>query len=239
MKEKSNIWFWPLILAVAISFVLVGLYSLHFFFQYEGLEVLRLGKGEDFAYFGSYIGGVLSPVLTLITIWVLVETLRTQKKEYNLTLNQHIKNELKTDLALAYAETKNNLETLINKPIKTIFKEYKGDESIADYGGVEARLDWREIRQVIHDAVQEEDPRVQMYIFELKSLIKDSLSFLNQQKKLQRVNYYVSNRTEFITKLVITLGFMGIYMNEDTLKLIKTIIPEINDYSFSFLKTDR
>ena len=52
-----------------------------FNFEFTSFNSFKFNP-EIASYFGSFVGGILSPFLTIVSILLLLQTLKDQKKEY-------------------------------------------------------------------------------------------------------------------------------------------------------------
>jgi len=87
MKKR----FWFLILGLAFL-VLVGVFSSYFFWFKFKLEYRLSESGEVWGQFGDFVGGILNPILSFITILILViSSLYQQKQNANTEKRDNLK----------------------------------------------------------------------------------------------------------------------------------------------------
>lgn len=68
---------WIFLVAVIVSLFASAFYFVKF--SYWSFS----GKSEDWGQFGAYIGGVLTPLLSLIVLWTIIKTLRLNSEAVN------------------------------------------------------------------------------------------------------------------------------------------------------------
>ncbi|MGP6472906.1 hypothetical protein [Rahnella aceris] len=76
--------FWYIIIALAFSLLLAVIGTYYFWFKHT-LNYVLSDRGEVWGQFGDYLGGVLNPILSFITIIILIITAIYQQNQNELT----------------------------------------------------------------------------------------------------------------------------------------------------------
>ena len=163
---------------------------------------------EIASYFGSFVGGILSPFLTIVSILLLLQTLKDQKKENKANeLRSHIFELLKYN-----RETVNEFE-YINSSDATaqtykggrffIFAKRQIEEAIASITSFKPNYSKNELLQIgylifYYGAGSESEETLREYLMEVinESEVNDIISFFRIKKTAydNRVYYYGGNQ---------------------------------------------
>jgi uncharacterized membrane protein len=87
----------PVFIVILSVFVLliIGIVVAIYFFKFNG----TLGNQEQFGQFGDYIGGLLNPILSFLTIALLIWSIQVQTKELRASTDELSKSSRALDLA--------------------------------------------------------------------------------------------------------------------------------------------
>lgn len=156
---------WPMIAAAVLFLVTTGLYGVRF--AHEGFSSAQ----EQWGQFGDFVGGLVNPLLGILTIWLLLRTLGEQQRAVNAAQEslrvQHEALEVqRSELELTRLELKDSAQALAEqvkqfdrKSVKddlfgradTVFREF--EESMKKSGHYETL-----IRRETDDGVASEKP---------------------------------------------------------------------------------
>ena len=70
----------PIIFVLALS-VFVAMFTIGTYYDHFAIQYPKLGTKNDFGLFGDYIGGVLNPLLSFLTVALLIWSIRIQLDE--------------------------------------------------------------------------------------------------------------------------------------------------------------
>ena len=103
-----------IICAAILAWLLaVALYAWHFWFRHFWFwRDLGWGSSGEWGQFGDYIGGVINPIVGLITVVLVVRTLKVTRTEARDTRNELAKQTAKLQLQLEHFERKEKLDEM-------------------------------------------------------------------------------------------------------------------------------
>lgn len=225
----TNKYIWSAGLLILAVF---STYSFHF---YHTLNYPLSDSPEVWGQLGDYVGGLLNPLLTFISLVLLIKSLALQN-DANTSLRDEIHNTRKTEKLRSF---ENQLFNMLNSQ-KSAFDSFKieiyCDEKGEKLNGAEAVM-WLEVEiekirktseddALIVDFLEEHDPTDQIFgltriFYNMVKLISEKLSDSNGFDTQDRSSHYLTliNFTDFslLSLIVISAQFMN-YASTDYLK---------------------
>lgn len=205
---------------------------------YKFYYVLNYSISNDtavWAQLGDYAGGLLNPVLSFISIILLIKSL-TLQNEANLALRKELKNNKKTDKLRAFENQFFNMLDSQNKYFKSFKIQILQDEDCIDLFGAEAVIEIEEVIEEIReqnkktedivnflDGVDSNDQLfgVTRTFYILVKIISDQLSDDNGFSRQERESHMLTliNFTDFpvLRLIMISMQFLD-YKSVEYLK---------------------
>lgn len=170
--------FFNIILCITSCIILIPLCIYFFNFHNE------LSDQNTFGQFGSYFGGVVSPLLTFLTIIILIITIKIQRQELEMTKIDS----LKSNLFAVLKEIDKNLDQYKRPNDKSDLKKIKNNIAIT----VAIKQMYRFLLQV--DAIDNRSPILEYYMRKYLFLA-DILDHINNEKnKIPEILEYFKNK---------------------------------------------
>jgi len=194
---------------------------------------LSNNKG-DWGTFGDFVGGVLNPLLTFITIVMLINSLKLQR-EANLQLIKDEKRQEKEIVSKRFEDTFYNLISSEREEFNSFsivlndveYKSYKAVEQIerAVWDYIHARksnagnCDVKEVR----DFIQDMDNNSSMSIFSLVRCVYVVFKVVKEKCPEEHRGYYLDIFVNMMpVKLVNLVSLLSVYMNWKSISYINS-----------------